>query len=445
MKWPHKKISTFCRTGSGGTPSTKKKDVYYGGDIPWVKSGELKDDILLSTEETITPLGLQESSARLVPSGAVLIAMYGATVGKTALLGINATTNQAVCHIIPNPQVANSKFVWYAIRKKVPELLARRIGGAQPNINQKIIKDTTIPLPPLSEQRRIVEILDQADALRKKRAEADAKAARILPALFYKMFGDPATNPKGWKTVRFGDVIVETQYGTSVRANTNRKGLPVLRMNNIDVDGHLDLRDLKYVDLPKSDQKKYLLARGDILFNRTNSRELVGKTGLWRGEMEAVPASYIIRIRVDRSIVLPEFIWAYMNCPFIKQLLLNKARRAIGMANINAKEVRSLPLILPDRDRQETFVEHIMLLERLRGQRNSTARAVDRLFETLLHRAFTGDLTAQWREAHMKELLEEMEQQAKALGASAAEKITPKTKSKRRAGRRAKRAKEKQL
>jgi len=159
------------------------------------------------------------------------------------------------------------------------------------------------------------------------------------------------------------------------------------------------------------------LAKGDILFNRTNSRELVGKTGLWRGEMEAVPASYIIRIRVDRSIVLPEFIWAYMNCPFIKQLLLNKARRAIGMANINAKEVQSLPLILPDRDRQETFVEHIMLLERLRGQRNSTARAVDRLFETLLHRAFTGDLTAQWREAHMKELLEEMEQQAKALGA----------------------------
>jgi type I restriction enzyme S subunit len=105
-----------------------------------------------------------------------------------------------------------------------------------------------------------------------------------------------------------------------------------------------------------------------------------------------------------------------MNCPFIKQVLLNKARRAIGMANINAKELRSLPLILPEKDRQASFANHLAGLETLREQRKRNIQAIDRLFETFLHRAFTGDLTAKWREDHMKELLAEMELQAKALG-----------------------------
>jgi type I restriction enzyme S subunit len=415
MRWPLATISSFCRTGSGGTPSTRQKDIFYGGDIPWVKSGELKDDLLLTTEETLTEAGLNGSAAKWVPAGAILIAMYGATVGKTAILGISATTNQAVCNIVPDPRIAESKFIWYALRVRVPQLLARRVGGAQPNISQKIIRDTRIPLAPLSEQRRIVEILDQADELRKKRAKADAKAARILPALFYKMFGDPATNPLGWKTGKLGVVILETQYGTSTRANTGGEGLPVIRMNNINLDGYLDLTDLKHVVLSGGDKKKCALADGDILFNRTNSRELVGKTGLWRGEMAAVPASYLIRVRVDRQRALPEFIWAYMNCPFIKQMLRNKARRAIGMANINARELRSLPLVLPGKDWQEVFAQHVARLERLRQQRMQNAQAINRLFYALLHRAFTGDLTAKWREAHMKELLAEMEAQAKAL------------------------------
>ncbi len=105
-----------------------------------------------------------------------------------------------------------------------------------------------------------------------------------------------------------------------------------------------------------------------------------------------------------------------MNCLFVKQLLLNKARGAIEMANINTRELRSLLLILPDRSRQEAFTEHVAVLELLRRQRNRMARVIDRLFETLLHCVFTGDLTAQWREAHMKELLKEMEQQVKMLG-----------------------------
>jgi type I restriction enzyme S subunit len=289
-----------------------------------------------------------------------------------------------------------------------------------PGLNRNDACNLKISLPPLSDQRRIVKILDQAEALRKKRAEAGARAERILDALFVKMFGDPATNAKGWQKGQLSSVINETQYGTSARANTEGKGTVVVRMNNINFLGHLDLQDLKHIVLDTQEVEKYRLEPGDLLFNRTNSRELVGKTGLWRGEIEAVPASYLIRVRVNRKLVFPEYIWAYMNTVFIKQVLFEKARRAIGMANINAQELRALPVVIPDFETQCAFTRLLSDVDCLVEARSRTKEKLDQLFQTVLHRAFSGGLTATWREVHMKELLAEMKEQAKYLVAHAA-------------------------
>jgi type I restriction enzyme, S subunit len=273
-----------------------------------------------------------------------------------------------------------------------------------------------VPFVSPTEQRRIVEILDQANALRKKRAEADAKAARILPALFYKIFGDPATNPMGWESATLGDVIVDSQYGTSVRADAGADGLLILRMNNIQSDGELDLADLKFVSLDKRETDRQLLAVGDILFNRTNSRELVGKTGIWDDQLErAVAASYLIRVRVNEQRVRPRFVWAWMNMPFFKRLLEGQCRHAIGMANINATELRRFPLLIPALERQIQFEQIYAALTVIRSAAIQIHDKLELLFQALLHRAFSGQLTAKWREAHMKELRSEIEHQTKAL------------------------------
>jgi type I restriction enzyme S subunit len=297
----------------------------------------------------------------------------------------------------------------------INDLLQKRVGGAQPNVSQQIIKNIDIPLPPISEQQKIVEILDQADRLRKLRTDADKKAERILSALFIKIFGDPATNPMGWRTGTLGDVVIETQYGTSARANTDGKGLPVIRMNNIDKAGYLDVSDIKYIVFSENEKKKYLLNKGDILFNRTNSKELVGKTGIWSGQMDAVFASYLIRIRIDSGKIVPEFLWALMNLPFTKQMLLNKSRRAIGMANINAKELRNFPVYIPLKTLQEDFAEKMFKVIANKDERQKRGKKMEILFTHLLHCAFTGDLTTSWRQAHMEELLQEMEIQARVL------------------------------
>src|SRR5262249_48455082 len=127
-----RRLGELCRTTSGGTPS-RGNPSYYGGNIPWVKSGELNDGIVNTTEEQITQLGLMNSNAQILPAGTLLIAMYGATVGKIGVLGMEAATNQAVCAIFPNNTV-NSEYLRFFLLSQRRNLIQQRAGGAQPNI-----------------------------------------------------------------------------------------------------------------------------------------------------------------------------------------------------------------------------------------------------------------------------------------------------------------------
>jgi type I restriction enzyme S subunit len=160
--WQVVKIEDVAETTSGGTPNRSKKE-YYGGTIPWVKSGELKDNTIYDTEEKITELGLRNSAAKILPRGTLLVAMYGATVGKTAILGIEATTNQAVCAILPKDNRLNLKFLQYYIIFVRNRWILQSSGGAQPNISQEIIKTSKIPLPDPQEQKKIATILSIID------------------------------------------------------------------------------------------------------------------------------------------------------------------------------------------------------------------------------------------------------------------------------------------
>ncbi len=144
----------FCTMTAGGTPSRADPECF-GGPIKWVKSGELKDDILTETEESLSEKGLRKSSAKVLPARTLLVAMYGATAGMTTILGISATTNQAVCAALPVNSSFDSEFLRHYLVKERPRLLAARHGGAQPNLSQQILKAVHVPRPPIKEQREI--------------------------------------------------------------------------------------------------------------------------------------------------------------------------------------------------------------------------------------------------------------------------------------------------
>lgn len=159
--WKYEPLGSIAKTTSGGTPNKKNKE-YYGGTIPWVRSGELNNGIIYDSEIKITKEGLKNSSAKIFPRGTLLIALYGATIGKLSFLGIPAATNQAICAIFENEKVILN-YLFYFLLLKRPELIKQGIGGAQPNISQTILKKIIVPYPvSKTEQEKIVSQIEES-------------------------------------------------------------------------------------------------------------------------------------------------------------------------------------------------------------------------------------------------------------------------------------------
>ncbi|MHB1076193.1 restriction endonuclease subunit S [Thiobacillus sp.] len=226
--WQSRPLGELATTTSGGTPSRKRKD-YYGGSIPWVKSGELNDDYIFETEEHITEAGLKNSSAKIFSSGTVLIALYGATVGKTSILRTDASTNQAVCGITPGPDL-DAGYLRYHLISLRRELLSHRYGGAQPNISQQIVRNQKIAYPPLPEQKKIAHILSTVQRAIEAQERIIQTTTELKKALMHKLFTEGLRNepqkqteigpvPASWDVVELGKLAKVGNGSTPKRAN----------------------------------------------------------------------------------------------------------------------------------------------------------------------------------------------------------------------------------
>ena len=182
-KAPIKRIDEIAKTTNGGTPLRNTPE-FWDGEIPWLNSGQLKDGVIKSYDQTITEQGLKKSSAKKFPQGTLLVAMYGATVGKVGIIDFESATNQAVCAIFPDQKILRDYLYWF-LRQKRFDYLNESFGGAQPNISQKVIKVTEVPVPDLEIQEEIVTCLNEIEASQKARPlyhypEIDAEVSKII-------------------------------------------------------------------------------------------------------------------------------------------------------------------------------------------------------------------------------------------------------------------------
>ncbi len=200
------------------------------------------------------------------------------------------------------------------------------------------------------------------------------------------MFGDPITNPKSWKMVTIGDIVTEVRYGTS-RPAVEGGEYPYLRMNNLTYDGYLDLTDLKRIDIPESEIEKYIVHKGDVLFNRTNSVELVGKTCVFEEPEDMIIAGYIIRVRL-KSIFLPVVLSCFMNTDALKGRLKNMAKGAVNQANINAQELQAIEVYMPPLNLQNQFSEFVHQVDKLKVEAQGNLEKVQLLFDSLMQQYF---------------------------------------------------------
>jgi len=296
--------------------------------------------------------------------------------------------NQRVCRVRNFREDIEPDYVYYGIQRKLQDIEDTTPFVTVKHLSATQVQNVEMPLPPLPEQRRIVDLLCRAEGIVRLRREAEKKAAELIPALFNDMFGDPATNPKGWPVSTLGDAIESADYGSSTKASDDGSGVPLIRMGNVSYEGTLNLFALKFVNLPPKEVEKYRLQQGDILFNRTNSKDLVGKTGLWNDSREAIAASYFIRLRAHPDKLHPCYLWVFMNSKYMKRILFDTARGAIGQANINSKELKAFKIALPPLDLQVSFAAKMDQITSIQAQQSTATAKAQATFDALLDRCF---------------------------------------------------------
>ena len=286
--------------------------------------------------------------------------------------------------------ILSVRFLYYFLCEYIDTLRNNSIGGVIKYIKLSDLTDINFPLIPIKEQQRIVKILDKAEEISIKKKLANEKLDEFLKSTFIDMFGDPEFNNKNWEKVVIRDVVQDVKYGTSSKAGLTGT-YPILRMGNLTYNGAIVLDDLKYIDLKESEIDKYTVHKGDILFNRTNSKELVGKTAVYRGTNTVAFAGYLVRVRTN-NLAHYEFLSAFMNSSYMKKKLQMKCKNIVGMANINAQEFQDFDIYLPPIDLQNQFAQIVQKVEAQKEKNQKVIEQMDNLFNSLMQQAFNSSL-----------------------------------------------------
>ncbi|MBZ0261077.1 MAG: restriction endonuclease subunit S [Hyphomicrobiales bacterium] len=381
MSYPTIALGEIAETVMGQAPPGKDCNKEGRGTV-FVKAGEFSDPLPLIREWTTRPLKMSKASD-------VLVCVVGATAGKVNR-SINCAIGRSVAAVRPKSGRLDTDFLFHFLTTKVSFLRQKSQGLAQGVITRDMLEALRFQLPPLDEQKRIAAILDKADTLRRKRRETVERLEELRRSVFDEIFGDPATNPKQWPNGTVADVTESTQYGTSAKAGDAGE-FPILRMGNITYRGSWELDVLKFINLASKDVPKYTVEQGDILFNRTNSPDLVGKTAVFRENQRYAFAGYLVRLRVNQ-LADAEYVSAYLNSTHGKATLRGMCKSIIGMANINARELCSIRLLLPPIELQQKFASLIAETRKSEKIQNSHLFHLHTLFSSLQHRAFRGEL-----------------------------------------------------
>lgn len=390
--WERIPIEAFAKTGAGGTPIKSNKTFYEGGDIPWLMSGEVANANICEAKNYITKAGLAGSSAKLFPPDSVLVAMYGATAGEVGILRFEAATNQAVCAILPS-QRHIPEFLYYYLLFAKQQLVSQAIGNAQPNISQEKIRRLEIPIPPLPEQKRIVEVLDKAFeglAVAKANAEANLQNAREL---FGLLRDDLLINySNDWQEMKLNDLLEQITYGFTNPMPDADDGPYKVTAKNV-VDGAIDYtnaRKTTFAAFKNLLTDKSRPKVGDVLLTKDGT---LGRTAVV--DRSDICVNQSVAVLTPTKSVKSAFLMHLLNCKKHQDKMLADA----GGTTIKHLYITRVPKI---HVKVPTLVRQVELLGQLEMLKFETTRVVeafskktsglDALKQSILQKAFAGEL-----------------------------------------------------
>lgn len=302
-------------------------------------------------------------------------------------------------HVVrANEKLADGKYLFYLIWNDTFRFHgqhAMKGAAGQKRVSADFLKNLKIPLPPLLEQKKIAAILDAADALRQKDQQLIEHYTRLSQSLFLEMFGDPVGNPMGWVHSKCS-CLSEVQGGLQVSAK--RKGLPLtipyLRVANVHRN-RLDLSEIKKIDITSAELERVELKRDDLLVVEGHgNKEEIGRVGIWNDSIKPiVHQNHLIRIRANPHLVNPSYLCNYLNSKGGRLHMSRASNTTSGLNTISTKVVKNILCPVPPIELQNQFAQHIKAIEQQKQQAQASLEKSEALFNSLLQRAFKGELT----------------------------------------------------
>ena len=402
ITWPMVELGNVTELRGGATPR-RDNATYWGGEIPWLTPTDLPapGSGIVDVENTanaITGEGLASCPARILPPSTVMFSSR-ASIGKIGIAAVPLTTNQGFINLIPCGGL-ESRYLAWCLHFHADRIAALAGSTTFKEVTKSTLKRFRIPFPSLSEQRRIIEILDQADRLRRLRSEADVRADRILPALFIKMFGDPAINPMRWPKKSLGSLAAIVTGNTPSTKNPEYYGSNLPWVRPADLDRTLVVEHTERKLSEGGRRVARVVPANSVLVVCIGAT--LGKVGLIRTEMAI---NQQINAVLPSDTLLPEFL--FVQCA----LLIDRFRAAATKSTLpilNKSRFSEQQVLVPPVDIQKNFAQGVKSVVSIQRSRSVSGRHVGSLFERVLDRAFTGTLTASWRERHTNELVREM-------------------------------------
>ena len=261
-------------------------------------------------------------------------------------------------------------------------------------VNKESLFDIEIPLPPLDIQRKIARVLDQAQTLIDKRKDQIALLEGLAESEFLDMFGDPLTNPRGWRTSRLGDLADIVSGVTKGRkiASSETVTVPYMRVANVQ-DGRLDLSEIKDIEVTTAELHKYNLVYGDILMTEGGDPDKLGRGAIWRNELEpCIHQNHIFRVRLKDVDIIPDYFCRLVGSAYGKRYFLRAAKQTTGIATINATQLRDFPILMPPISLQKEFGKIVGSIAKQLARFEQSLAEMETLYQSLMQQAFRGEL-----------------------------------------------------
>ena len=371
----------------------------YGTGIPVLRTANFTNEGIINFENVVTRnISPSKLKGKLLQKGDILLEKSGGSdrqpVGRVVYFDGQADkygfNNFTSALRISDLTMWNPKYIFYALYDNYHHGGTRKYENKTTGLhNLKVdlfIRSFSVPYATLIKQNEIVKKLDLLNHLENVCEVQLQKLDELIKSRFLEMFGEPWVNDKEFPCYSVGQVAESVTYGTSAPASDSGQ-YEYLRMNNLTDNGQLDLSDLKRIDMSDEQAEKYMVKKGDILFNRTNSIDLVGKTALFNLNNPMIIAGYLIRIRLSDK-VNPVYFVAYMNMPYMKEKLRNIAKGAVNQANINSKELKSIQILIPPLSLQNEYCNFVLSIDKSKMAVQKSLDELETLKKSLMQTYF---------------------------------------------------------